>query len=163
MPVFYFNLMCPWGPLLLIADGQYLTGLYFSDEGHCPTLGPDWIEDRSVLPLTPAIEQLTRYFEGGLREFSLPLKTQGTEFQKSVWQALPGIHYGQTISYTQLAYQVGRPHSVRAVGQANSRNPISIILPCHRVIGSNGSLTGYGGGLNRKRALLDFEASHHPT
>jgi O-6-methylguanine DNA methyltransferase len=163
MPVFYSNLLCPWGPLLLIADGQYLTGLYFSDESHCPSIGLDWIEDKSVLPLAPAIEQLTRYFEGSLSEFSLPLNTQGTAFQKSVWKALPGIPYGQTISYTHLAYLIGRPHSVRAVGQANSRNPISIILPCHRVVGADGSLTGYGGGLSRKRALLDLEARNLPA
>ncbi len=163
MPGFYSHMASPWGPLLIFSDGQYLTGLYFADESHCPKVNPDWIEDETAIPFPMAVGQLNRYFEGTLREFSLPLLTQGTDFQKTVWQALSYIPYGQTISYSQLARQVGRPNSVRAVGQANGRNPISIIIPCHRVIGADGSLTGYGGGLARKHALLEFEGIHRNT
>jgi len=163
MPSFYSYHTSPWGPLLIFADGQYLTGLYFADEGHCPPIASDSIENEDAYPFSLTIEQLNRYFEGSLREFSLPLMTWGTDFQKRVWQALTGIPYGKTMTYTQLAYQVGSPRSTRAVGQANGRNPVSIIVPCHRVIGADGSLTGYGGGINRKRALLEFEARNCPV
>jgi methylated-DNA-[protein]-cysteine S-methyltransferase len=150
--------MSPWGSLLILGDGEHLTGLYFADESHCPTIGSEWIKDARVTPFLETIDQLNHYFKGSLHKFRLSLITNGTIFQKSVWQSLSGIPYGETISYTQLAVQMGRPQSVRAVGQANGRNPISIIIPCHRVIGADGSLTGYGGGLHRKRALLEFEA-----
>ncbi len=160
MPFFYSTLNSPWGRLLLASDGQFLTGLYFEDESHCPSINNGWIEDEGVFPFAMAVDQLNSYFEGNLKEFSLPLMAQGTAFQKSVWQVLSHIPYGLTISYSQLARQVGRPKSVRAVGQANGRNPISIIIPCHRVIGTDGSLTGYGGGLARKHALLEFEGIH---
>jgi methylated-DNA-[protein]-cysteine S-methyltransferase len=107
--------------------------------------------------LSRAIEQLRDYFQGNLREFDLPLDLRGTPFQVEVWTALKAIPYGVTISYAELARRVGRPSAVRAVGAANGKNPISIVVPCHRVIGSNGSLTGYGGGIEKKAALLELE------
>jgi methylated-DNA-[protein]-cysteine S-methyltransferase len=109
----------------------------------------------STMPPT----QLRRYFERDLRAVRLPLDLQGTPFQLDVWNALCAIPYGETRSYGDLARTIGRPAAVRAVGLANGRNPVSIIVPCHRVIGSNGSLTGYGGGLDRKKYLLDLEAA----
>jgi methylated-DNA-[protein]-cysteine S-methyltransferase len=108
-------------------------------------------------PFAAAARQLAAYFAGQLTRFSLPLSPRGTEFQRQVWAALQEIPYGQTVTYGQLAADLGRPAASRAVGLANGRNPVSIVVPCHRVIGSDGSLTGYGGGLDRKRYLLDLE------
>ncbi len=110
--------------------------------------------------LRRAVEQLGAYFAGELREFALPLDMQGTEFQKRVWQELRKIPYGETRSYSFVASAIGAPKSVRAVGAANGRNPIPIVVPCHRVIGASGALTGYGGGLPLKKFLLDLEARH---
>jgi methylated-DNA-[protein]-cysteine S-methyltransferase len=107
--------------------------------------------------LDAAVRQLREYFAGERRDFDLPLEPAGTPFQLTVWDALRGIPYAETINYGQLAVRVGNPTASRAVGLANGRNPISIVVPCHRVIGANGSLTGYGGGLDRKRTLLDLE------
>jgi methylated-DNA-[protein]-cysteine S-methyltransferase len=120
------------------------------------TPGPGWKRDRGALR-EPA-EQLEAYLAGELRDFDLPLAPQGTPFQREVWSALRKIPYGSTISYGELAAAVGRPHAARAVGAANGRNPIAVVIPCHRVIGASGGLTGYGGGLGRKRLLLDLEA-----
>ena len=108
-------------------------------------------------PFVAAVEQLRAYFAGELREFSLPLAPGGTEFQRKVWSALTRIPYGRTTSYAAIARDIGTPRGVRAVGLANGRNPISLIVPCHRVIGSDGSLTGYGGGIERKKWLLAHE------
>jgi methylated-DNA-[protein]-cysteine S-methyltransferase len=116
-----------------------------------------WQREVHTSPFDIAKAQLAAYFEGRLTRFDLPLSLQGTPFQRLVWQALQEIPYGVTISYGDLARRVGNPNGSRAVGLANGHNPISIIVPCHRVIGSNGKLTGYGGGLPRKAALLDFE------
>jgi methylated-DNA-[protein]-cysteine S-methyltransferase len=160
MSVNYCRLDSPWGSLLLLSDGQFLTGLFFADENHCPQIRSGWREDPGLSPLRTAIEQLRRYFDGDLKKFELPILLHGTDFQVKVWQTLCNIPYGQTKSYSEVAKLIGRPRSIRAVGQANGHNPISIIIPCHRVIGADGSLTGYGGGLNRKRAILEFEASH---
>jgi methylated-DNA-[protein]-cysteine S-methyltransferase len=112
-------------------------------------------------PLREARRQLEEYFAGERREFSLTLEPAGTDFQRRVWQALRGIPYGATMSYGELARRIGNPRAVRAVGLANGANPISIIVPCHRVIGADGSLTGYGGGLERKRFLLALERGSH--
>ena len=119
---------------------------------------PDWIYNEK--PFQAARQQLTEYFAGGRRDCDLPLKLSGTEFQMSVLQALQEIPYGETTSYADIAERVGRPKAVRAVGAANGRNPIPIIVPCHRVIGSHGDLTGFGGGLDTKEALLRLEAEH---
>jgi methylated-DNA-[protein]-cysteine S-methyltransferase len=148
----------PVGTLLLMSDGASLTGLHTENDRHRPAIGPDWIRDDDAAPFAQAREQLRAYFDGGLTEFDLPLAPSGTAFQLTVWQALRGIPYGETISYAELARRIGRPQASRAVGHSNARNPISIIVPCHRVIGADKSLTGYAGGLERKRMLLEHEA-----
>jgi len=148
----------PVGPLLLMSDGHALTGLHTESDKYRPKIGADWVDDPDAEPFEVAREQLRRYFDGGLTEFDLPLNPQGTEFQRAVWRQLCGIPFGATISYAELASRVGNPKASRAVGMANSRNPISIIVPCHRVIGADNSLTGYAGGLDRKRSLLEHEA-----
>jgi methylated-DNA-[protein]-cysteine S-methyltransferase len=148
----------PIGRLLLISDGDALTGLHMDVPDREP--GPDatWVEDSSVKPLPAAARQLTEYFANVRRDFDLPLSLRGTPFQQRVWRALTEIRYGETWSYGELAQRIGNPAASRAVGLANGRNPISILVPCHRVIGADGSLTGYGGGLERKRWLLALEA-----
>ncbi|WP_157552482.1 methylated-DNA--[protein]-cysteine S-methyltransferase [Jiangella gansuensis] len=143
----------PLGPLWLTAGDAGLTGLYM---GRPPTLdGAGWVEDDS--PFTAARDQLDGYFAGELREFDVELNPAGTPFQLEVWAALRAIPYGETRSYREIAEQIGRPTASRAVGAANGRNPISIIVPCHRVVGTSGVLTGYAWGLDRKRSLLDLE------
>lgn len=145
----------PVGPLTLVAKEGVLCGLYMDYQRHQPdrtTFGP-----RDDTVATEVQAQLTAYFEGDLKEFNLPLALAGTVFQQKVWAALLTIPYGETTTYGELAERLGQPTAARAVGLANGKNPISIIVPCHRVIGSTGSLTGYGGGLPRKRYLLDFE------
>jgi methylated-DNA-[protein]-cysteine S-methyltransferase len=146
----------PAGRLLLAADEAGLRMLLFGEGRDVAAPDPAWRADAA--PLEEAVRQLRAYFEGELREFDLPLAPQGTEFQKRVWRELRNIPYGTTISYGELARRVGNPNGSRAVGLANGANPISIIIPCHRVIGSNGKLTGYGGGLERKQLLLALEA-----
>jgi methylated-DNA-[protein]-cysteine S-methyltransferase len=145
----------PYGPLTLVADHGVLCGLYMTDQRHRPaeeTFGP-----RDDTLFGEAEEQLEAYFKGELREFTVELRLGGTEFQRKVWQQLARIPYGETRSYGQLAAALGNPAASRAVGLANGKNPVGIIVPCHRVVGADGSLTGYGGGLDRKRRLLDFE------
>jgi len=141
----------PIGTLSLCAEDDRLVGLYLPDRP-----APALPRGRSAV-LDQTCAQLTEYFAGDRRDFDLPLAPSGTEFQVAVWRALADIPFGVTCSYGELARVVGRPSASRAVGAANGRNPISIILPCHRVIGSNGELTGYGGGLPMKRWLLDHE------
>jgi methylated-DNA-[protein]-cysteine S-methyltransferase len=144
----------PVGELLLTADGDALTGLYMDVRRGRLEPGP-----RRELPLFAEAEaQLGAYFAGELVDFDLPLAPRGSPFQLEVWEALRGIPYGETISYRELALRVGRPGAARAVGAANGRNPIGIVVPCHRVIGSNGTLTGYAGGIDRKRRLLELES-----
>jgi methylated-DNA-[protein]-cysteine S-methyltransferase len=147
----YTYLRSPLGDLLLFGDEQALRGVYM--DAKAP---PAW--RRSDEAFAAAGEQLDQYFAGERRDFDLPLDLRGTPFQRRVWQALLTIPYGETRSYGELAAQIGRPDRPRAVGAANGRNPVSIVVPCHRVIGSDGGLTGYGGGLARKRWLLDHEA-----
>jgi methylated-DNA-[protein]-cysteine S-methyltransferase len=148
----------PLGPLMLVADGDALAGLYMNDRAPAKVLAAiDPGSDAGEKVFAAATRQLGEYFDGGRQEFDLPLALDGTAFQQTVWAALLGIGYGQTVSYGQLADQIGRPTASRAVGLANGRNPVSIIVPCHRVVGSDGSLTGYGGGIDSKRRLLDLE------
>ncbi len=149
----------PIGRLLLTSDGTALTGLYMEPSRKAQCID-GWIEDVTVAPLSAAVRQLTEYFDGTRREFDLPLRLQGTVFQQRVWRQLTEIPYGQTWSYGQLARRIDKPSASRAVGLANGRNPISILVPCHRVIGADGSLTGYGGGIERKRWLLVHEGLH---
>jgi methylated-DNA-[protein]-cysteine S-methyltransferase len=149
----YTTMDSPIGELTLTGNGVALTGLYM-ERREDPR--PDWLRDDA--PFAEAQRQLEAYFAGELTTFDLPLAPRGTPFQEKVWQALRTIPYGKTASYRDVAVQVGNPTAVRAVGAANGRNPISIIVPCHRVIGADGSLTGYGGGMERKRWLLDLES-----
>jgi len=146
------------GPLLLTGDRQGLHGLYFSTGKKARGADPDW--SRCDDTFRRVRKQLTEYFDGRRTVFELDLVPHGTDFQCAVWQALRGIPYGEMVSYKDIAQEVGRPRAVRAVGTANGSNPIAIIVPCHRVVGSNGSLTGFGGGLDAKRFLLDLEARH---
>jgi len=159
-PVNAFSyLESPIGRLLLTSDGTALTGLYMEPSHKVKSTG-GWTEDVTVAPLAATVRQLTEYFAGTRREFDLPLRLQGTTFQTRVWRELTEIPYGQTWSYGQLAKRIDKPSASRAVGLANGRNPISILVPCHRVIGADGSLTGYGGGIERKRWLLVHEGLH---
>ena len=141
----------PVGPLLLTTDGEALTRLWFGEK---PVPG-ERDDDHPVL--RRAVEQLAEYFAGERDAFDLPLAPEGTAFQVRVWEQLRLIPYGTTISYGELARRVGNPAASRAVGLANGRNPLAIVVPCHRVIGANGSLTGFGGGMDAKRTLLDLE------
>ena len=156
--IFYTHLDCPLGSLLLTSDGGALTGLHLPPNDD-EAIEHDWIRDAKVPPFPEAVRQLRAYFDGSLTQFDLPLLPMGTAFQRRVWNELEKIPYGVTISYGELAHRVGNPKASRAVGLANGRNPIPIIVPCHRVIGASGKLVGYGGGLDAKRVLLDLESS----
>lgn len=145
----------PIGPLALTAVGDQLTGLHMEDQAHLPAGREQWVEDPR--PFTEVVDQLAAYFAGERRAFDLPLRLAGTEFQQRVWRGLQQIPYGETWSYGQLAAKVGNARACRAVGLANGRNPIAVIVPCHRVIGADGTLTGFGGGLDRKAWLLEHE------
>jgi methylated-DNA-[protein]-cysteine S-methyltransferase len=153
--VFFSELESPLGPLLLSASEAGLTGVFMVRHKYGPERGPLW--ERDDARLAGARAQLEEYFAGARREFSLPLAPQGTPFQQRVWAELARIPFGVTVSYQELARRIGAPTASRAVGAANGRNPLSIIVPCHRVVGADGSLTGYGGGEERKRWLLAFE------
>ncbi|MFC9948015.1 methylated-DNA--[protein]-cysteine S-methyltransferase [Streptomyces pratensis] len=145
----------PYGALTLVATDGVLSGLYMTGQRHRPPEESFGVPDPR--PFTEAARQLDAYFAGELTEFDLPLDLAGTPFQRSVWAELVRIPYGETRSYGELAEHLGKPGASRAVGLANGKNPVGIIVPCHRVIGASGSLTGYGGGLDRKQRLLAFE------
>jgi methylated-DNA-[protein]-cysteine S-methyltransferase len=145
----------PVGLLTLVAADGALAGVYMEQHRHRPA--QETFGERDDTAFAAVTEQLAEYFARERGGFDLPTTVRGTPFQRSVWTALRDIPYGETISYGELAARIGRPTAVRAVGLANGRNPISIVVPCHRVVGSTGDLTGYGGGLERKRHLLDFE------
>ncbi len=156
----YAVLESPIGPLLLSGTGAGLSAVEFARDGRPAFPAAGWREDRSAQ--AEALRQLAAYFAGELREFDLPLAPRGTAFQLAVWRELQRIPYGETISYAELARRVGRPRAVRAVGAANGRNPLPVVVPCHRVIGSDGRLTGYAGGLNLKHRLLVLEGCRLP-
>ena len=156
--MYYCYLETPIGELLLAGENEGLAMIGFPKGSMRRDPEPDWIYNEK--PLANARQQLTEYFAGVRKEFDLPLKLTGTEFQVSVLKALQEIPYGETASYGEIAKRIGRPKAVRAVGAANGRNPIPIVVPCHRVIGSSGDLTGFGGGLDTKEALLRLEAEH---
>jgi methylated-DNA-[protein]-cysteine S-methyltransferase len=159
----YTYLDSPIGRLLLCCDGVALTGVYMDVPDRAQSALEQGVEDASIGPIPEAARQLGQYFAGHRREFHLALRLEGTEFQRRVWQLLTTIPYGVTWSYGQLAQRLDNPNACRAVGLANGRNPISILIPCHRVIGADGSLTGYGGGLERKRWLLAHEGLDKTT
>lgn len=156
----------PIGELLLIGDGSNLTGLYTAEHVRKPNRNDTAdAADGSAIQLgifRQAREELAQYFAGERNTFDVPLAPTGTDFQRRVWNCLREIPYGETATYRQIAEEVGAPRAVRAVGAANGRNPISIIVPCHRVVGSDGSLTGYAGGLAAKQWLLSFEGARRP-
>ncbi len=154
---YYSIVASPIGELMLVGDGEHLTGLYMDLRERWPVRRDDWRREES--PFDSAREQLRAYLAGELRVFDLPLMMKGSTFQQRVWSGLREIPYGMTISYGELARRLGNPNASRAVGLANGSNPISIVVPCHRVIGASGSLTGYGGGLQRKQWLLRHEGA----
>ena len=149
----------PLGPLTLVADAGAVIGLYMVDQRHRPLI--DGRRDDGALP--ELREQLEAFWRRELKEFDVPIQTAGSPFQQAVWAGLRTIPYGETWSYGELAEAIGRPGASRAVGLANGRNPIGVVVPCHRVVGSSGNLTGYGGGLARKQWLLDLEAGRAVT
>ena len=152
----YTTLDSPLGELLLLGDGRVLHGLYMQHGRRPIEIGPAW--ERAVAPFAEVAGQLREYFAGERTQFELPLALEGSSFERRVWSALQRIPYGETISYGELARGIGQPAAARTVGLANGRNPIAVIVPCHRVIGADGTLTGYGGGLERKRILLELES-----
>jgi methylated-DNA-[protein]-cysteine S-methyltransferase len=147
----------PLGEILLAFDDDALTGLYFVGQKDEPAVAADWRRDDGHPIARSVSAQLLRYFDGGGARFDVPLRLEGTDFRRRVWQVLREIPAGRTICYGDVAARVGLPAAVRAVGTAIGRNPVSIIVPCHRVIGRDGTLTGYAGGLHRKRYLLQLE------
>ena len=154
---YWCHMDTPVGRLLLAGDAGALTRIHFQSGPQPLQPAPDWQED--LRPFARVRTQLEEYFAGTRRNFTLPLAPAGTEFQQAVWQALRAIPYGQTVGYGELARRLGRANGARAVGLANGANPLPIIVPCHRVIGADGSLTGFGGGLPIKRALLALEGA----
>ncbi len=153
----YTYLESPVGRLLLAGNSEGLSEIRFMEGRHATLPEESWLVDDKAF--REAASQLRAYFAGKLCEFNLPLIPRGTQFQLQVWSALREIPYGKTISYAELARRIGKPKAVRAVGAANGKNPLAIVIPCHRVIGSDGSLTGYGGGMRNKEYLLALEGS----
>ena len=157
----YYDLYeSPHGQMLLVAADEGLSGVYFDGQKYQPAIDSGWRRDAQHAPLRRARRELAEYFGGERERFETALAPEGTPFQHSVWKAISTVGFGETITYSELAYRAGcvGVHSTRAVGAATGRNPISVIVPCHRIVGSNGSLTGYAGGLDRKRALLALES-----
>lgn len=153
----FTSIQSPIGRLVLTSNCGALTGIHMDPA----TIETCWKRDDKAEPFPAAVAQLAEYFRGERTEFDLPLAPDGTAFQRSVWEALQEIPFGETRSYAEIAKRIGKAKACRAVGLANGRNPIAVVIPCHRVIGADGSLTGYGGGLGRKKVLLDLETSVH--
>lgn len=153
--IYYTYIDGPLGRICVQGDGKFVTGLYLPQHKGRPATSA--MGQKSAAPFAAVCEQLAEYFAGQRQEFELPLQPAGTPFQRRVWQELVKIPFGTTITYAQLAQRVGQPTAARAVGHANSRNPISLLVPCHRVIGADGALTGYAGGMEKKRWLLAWE------
>jgi methylated-DNA-[protein]-cysteine S-methyltransferase len=147
------------GDLLLMTDGSLLTGVYFMGREHAPTVPPAWRRNPSHPVLALAAEQIPAYLAGQRTDFTVPLAESGTTFQREIWRQIALIPFGQTITYTELARRAGNPRAVRAAGTATGLNPLSIVVPCHRVIGEDGTPRGYAGGLDRKQRLLALEKS----
>jgi len=148
----------PLGRMMLVANDDGLTGVYFIGQKHYLRPESGWRKDPVNKALRKAKKELGEYFARKRKRFDLPLAPEGSAFQHAVWQAIAGVPFGETISYAELARRAGYPKGARAAGAATGRNPIGIIVPCHRIMGSDGSLTGYAGGLEKKRALLALEA-----
>jgi methylated-DNA-[protein]-cysteine S-methyltransferase len=159
-PLLYATIDSPIGELLLLGDGRALRGLYMQEGRTRLEVRSEWRRDDE--PFGDVRAQLDEYFEGRRAAFDVALEPAGTPFQCRVWRALQEIPYGETVTYGELARRIGRPPASRAVGAANGQNPISVVVPCHRVVGADGTLTGYGGGIERKRFLLELEADQRP-
>ncbi len=157
LPIDYVYWDSPLGRMVLVAKDDALIGVYFDGQRYQPPIGASWRERPESSVLRRAVLQLAEYFAGTRTRFDLPLAPVGTPFQRAVWQAIAAVPSGRTITYAELAANAGRPGSTRAAGNATGRNPLSIVIPCHRIVGADGSLTGYAGGLDRKRALLALE------
>ena len=159
----YAKISTTLGPLYATLHDEGLGGLYFDGGRHAPPISEGWLEDSKAEPFRALAAQLQEYLMGDRRAFDLPLAPRGTSFQMRVWSEIARIPFGETITYTELAKRVGAADAMRAVGAATGRNPHSIIVPCHRVIGADGALTGYAGGLDRKRRLLELEGVLQPA
>lgn len=153
----YDRVATPLGSMLLATDGIALTGAWFDGQRYLPSIDPDWQRRDDHAVLRRAAAMLDEYFAGKRTRFELPMAPAGTAFQRAVWNSIAAVPYGETIAYRDLAAAAGRPASIRAAGAATGRNPLSIFIPCHRIVGTDGTLTGYAGGLDRKRALLLLE------
>ncbi len=156
MTITYSHLPSPLGDLLVVARREAVVGIYFPEHRRGPAIHEDWGHDAG--PAAQLAAELTSYFEGPLRHFDVQLAPVGTAFQQEVWTALRGVAHGETTTYAALAAAIGRPTAARAVAGAVARNPIAIVVPCHRVVGVGGALIGYAGGLDRKRHLLELES-----
>jgi methylated-DNA-[protein]-cysteine S-methyltransferase len=153
----YTTLNTPRGELVLVANESELTGVYFEDHDHIPPTRKEWVRDPKHPVLREAEKQLNEYFAGKRTEFSLPLHFDGTDFQNRVWQQIALIPFGKTISYSELAKKAGKPQAIRAAGTNTGRNPLAIVIPCHRVLAKDGGIGGFAGGLDWKRHLLGIE------
>ncbi len=153
----YARFDTPLGPLFAIAEGEALVGIHFEGARHAPPRAGSWIEDPDAAPLAQCRRQIEDYFAGRRQAFDLPLAAVGTAFQQSVWKAISGVPFAGTLSYAELAARAGAKGAARAAGAATGRNPFTIVVPCHRIVGSGGELTGYAGGLERKARLLALE------
>lgn len=156
--IWYTTIETPLGDMLVAARARGIAGVWFVGQKYGPVVGPDWVDDPDNDLVRHASLQIAEYFAGSRRVFDLPLDLEGTPFQQRVWRALCDIPHGETTTYGRLSERLGGRGTARAVGAAVGRNPVSVIVPCHRVVGQDGSLTGYAGGLDRKRALLRHES-----
>jgi methylated-DNA-[protein]-cysteine S-methyltransferase len=148
----------PHGQMLLVTRDDGLSGVYFDAQKYYPSIEPQWRHDEGHFLIAQARRELAEYFAGEREQFEVALAPEGTLFQRAIWRAIAGVAFGKTITYGQLAQSAGYPGKARAAGAATGRNPLTIIVPCHRIVGSTGALTGYAGGLDRKRALLALES-----
>lgn len=155
----FARLSTPLGPMLAVAQDAALVALDFADAKCAPAIDRAWIEDPAWPPLRDCAAQVAEYFAGERGRFDLPLAPRGTPFQRRVWQEIAQVPYGETISYAELARRAGSPGSARAAGAATGRNPLALVVPCHRIVAADGSLTGYAGGLGRKARLLELEGA----
>jgi len=158
MPYYYDFFESPMGRMMPVAKDEGLCALYFVDQKYYRAAGRDWIRAERNAILRDTAREMKEYFAGRRKVFDVPLAPEGTPFQHRVWKAISSVAYGETITYSELARRAGHPDAIRAAGAATGRNPIAIIVPCHRIVGADGSLTGYAGGLARKRALHDLES-----
>ena len=155
----YARYQSPLGPVIAIANEHGITHIDFVGAKYARAIAPDWVEDPQSPALRACLAQLAQYFAGERTTFELPLAPEGSSFQQRVWQEIARVPYGKTITYGELAKRAGAPGQARAAGAATGRNPIGVVIPCHRIMGADGSLTGYAGGLERKRGLLELEGA----